>query len=526
MPTGYLSIVLHGHLPYVRHPEHSVFLEERWLFEAVHETYLPLLEVMTRLREEKVPFRLTLGVSPTLAAMLMDDLLQKRCLDHLDRLIQMAEAECRRHRDDDRLRPVAEMYRSHFERSRRLYVERFRKDLIGAFRELDQSGCLELITCAATHGFLPLMAVCPESIRAQIEVGCRAFEKAFGRRPRGIWLPECGYHPAVEAPLRKSGIQFTFVDTHGILYARPRPKYSVYAPVLNPQGTAIFGRDTESAKQVWSAVEGYPGDAWYREFYRDIGFDLPESELSLLQNPPGVRTATGIKYYRITGKTDEKAPYEPHRAAEQARSHAGNFLFNRERQVEYLAGAMDRPPLLVAPYDAELFGHWWYEGPQWLEHVLRQLAGSPEKVQMTALSEYLARHPKLQRVMPCLSSWGWKGYNEMWLQGSNAWIYRHLHRASWRMTEMVRRYPQAGGWTLKALNQALRELLLAQASDWAFIMGTGTVVAYAHDRTRQHLARFNRLYHQLTLGAADQSYVADCESKDNCFPEIDYRLHA
>ena len=523
---GFLCFVLHGHLPYVRHPEHPRFLEEQWLFEAITETYLPLLDRLTNLVEAGLPFRLAINVSPTLTAMLTDELLQTRYLAHLERLLALAEREVACTASDGALHGLAQFYRQQFEHSRWLYLERFRRDLAGAFRRLDQSGCVELITCAATHGYLPLMAVCPESIRAQVEVGCRAFAEAFGHRPAGIWLPECGYHPAVEPALAASGIRYTFVETHGLLYARPRPTFGVYAPVVNPAGAAIFGRDPETASQVWSAVEGYPGDAWYREFYRDVGFDLPLDQLGLAAHPDGIRTTTGIKYYRVTGRTEQKQLYEPARASERTEAHAANFVFNRERQVEHLAGAMGQPPIVVAPYDAELFGHWWFEGPEWLERVLRKLAEHPEVVGLTTPSEHLDRLPRLQPVHPCLSSWGWKGYNEMWLQGANAWAYRHLHRASWRMTELARAHPAAEGLTRRALNQALRELLLAQASDWAFIMGTGTVVGYAQTRTRQHLGRFSRLYHQMHQGTLDDAFVADCESRDRCFPWLDYRLHA
>lgn len=520
--VGDLCIVLHGHLPYVRHPEHPDFLEERWLFEAVTETYLPLLDRLTTLLEEQVPFRLTISISPTLGGMLLDPLLRQRYLAHLDRLQALAERECRR-TAGDRFQSLAGWYRDQFARCRWLFVDRFQGDLIGAFRRLAQSGRVELMTCAATHGFLPLMAVTPASIAAQIEIGCQAFERAFGWRPAGLWLPECGYHPAVEPALAASGVRYTFVESHGVLYGRPRPAYGVYAPVKNRAGTAVFGRDPETTRQVWSAAAGYPGDPWYREFHRDLGYELPLEQLAPAAHPDGIRTATGIKYYRVTG-SERKEPYDPARAAQQAEVHAGNFVFNREHQVAHLAGVLGRPPLVVSPYDAELFGHWWYEGPQWLEQVLRRLAAHPA-VGLTTPSDYLSRHPRLQTVTPCLSSWGWKGYNEMWLQEANAWMYRHLHHASRRMSALARAHPAAEGLRRRALTQALRELLLAQSSDWAFIMASGTAVEYARRRTRQHLTRFARLDQEITRGHIDARRLADDEAQDNCFPWLDYRAH-
>lgn len=516
-------MVLHGHLPYVRHPEHPDFLEERWLFEAITETYLPLLDRLTNLFEEGVPFRVTISISPTLGAMLADPLLQQRYLTHLDRLQPLAEREGCRTAGDPRFHGLAQWYQDQFARCRWLFVERFRCDLLGAFRRLAQSGCVELMTCAATHGFLPLMATTPASIAAQIEVGCQAFERAFGWRPGGIWLPECGYHPAVEPALNASGLRYTFVENHGVLFGRPRPAYGVYAPVKNPSGTAIFGRDPETTRQVWSSASGYPGDPAYREFHRDLGFELPMDQLMPAAHPDGIRTATGIKYYRVTG-SEHKEPYDPGRAAQQAEAHAGNFVFNRAHQVAHLHGVLGRPPIVVSPYDAELFGHWWYEGPQWLEQVLRKLASHPT-VGLTTPSGYLDRHACLQTITPCLSSWGWKGYNEMWLQEANAWIYPHLHHASQRMSALTRAHPAADGMLRRALTQALRELLLAQASDWAFIMASGTAVDYACRRTRQHLARFAELDGDISRGTIDARRVAGYEAQDNCFPWLDYRVH-
>jgi len=185
-----------------------------------------------------------------------------------------------------------------------------------------------------------------------------------------------------------------------------------------------------------------------------------------------------------------------------------------------------RRPIIVAPYDAELFGHWWYEGPEWLNFLCRKIAYDQKTVQMITPAEYLDRFPRNQVVTPSFSSWGWKGYCEFWLEGSNDWVYRHLHKASERMSELVGLYPDAQGVTLRALNQALRELLLAQSSDWAFIMKTGTVVPYAIKRTKEHVLAFTKLYNQIRASAIDEPWVGELEGRNNIFPDVDYRYHA
>ena len=523
---GFLALVLHTHLPFVRHPEHPDFLEERWLFEAVTETYLPLLERLQRLANDRVPFRLTMSFTPPLLAMLSDGLLQARYERHLERLIELSAKEIERTRWTPAFHRLALFYHHRFTTARHLYVDVYRRNLIQAFRELADRGVLEPIASCATHGYLPLMDLQRAAVRAQMRVGVQAFEHAFGRRPVGFWLPECGYHPGHDALLKELGIRYFLVDAHGILFGSPRPKYGVYAPALCPSGVAAFGRDLESSKSVWSAEEGYPGDVEYREFYRDIGFDLEYDYVRPYLNGDGARLHTGIKYYRITGRTNDKQPYDPDRALEKAAEHAGNFLFNREQQVAHLSSVLDRTPIVVSPYDAELFGHWWFEGPDWLELVIRKAHAHHKSLELIAPSDYFHHYPTNQVLEPSLSSWGFGGYHEVWLNGANDWVYRHLHKMAERMTEAAVEHAHPDGLRTRLLNQMARELLLAQSSDWAFILKNQTHTGYAYRRLHDHLGRFSRLSDALRQGRIDEAWLADVETKDNLFPFLDYRVYA
>jgi 1,4-alpha-glucan branching enzyme len=526
MPLGYLSLVLHAHLPFVRHPEYDDFLEEDWFYEAITETYIPLLDMFDGLERDNVDWRLTMSVTPTLAAMFADPLLQYRYVRHIDNLISLTVKELERTKWQPEFFDLAQMYHKHFTRCREVFVNQYQNNLLNGFRRFYQTGKLELITCAATHGFMPLMSN-TNARRAQIEIGAREFERHFGKRPQGIWLAECGFAEGVDELLAESGIRYFFVDTHGVLFAKPRPRFGVYSPILCPKsGVAAFARDTESSKQVWSAVEGYPGDYAYREFYRDVGFDLDFDYLKPHLHEMGIRSNLGIKYYKITGTTERKEAYNWREARERAAEHAGNFLFNREKQVEWLAGAMDgRPPLIVAPYDAELFGHWWWEGPQWLDFLLRKMCFDQDTIKAITVPEYLSKLPVNQVCQPSFSSWGHKGYCEVWLEGSNQWIYPHLHEIADRMVELARANADPSPLRRRALNQAVRELLLAQASDWAFIMKTGTMVEYAVQRTQTHVLNFNHLYEQLKNESVDEPWLAEIESRNNLFPNVDYRLY-
>jgi 1,4-alpha-glucan branching enzyme len=525
MNKGYLCLVLHGHLPFVRHPEHENFLEENWLFEAITETYIPLISVFEGLLADRVDFRLTFSLSPTLLSMFADSLLQQRYLRHINKLIELSHKEVERtRRAADSFHQLSSMYLDYFLNARNLF-ERYQGNLALAFKQFQQAGNLEIITCGATHGFFPLMDVVKPSVKAQVRVAVDYYQRTFGCKPKGFWLPECGFNPGDDQILRGEGLSYFFVDAHGILHGTPRPKYGVFAPVYCKSGVACFGRDLESSKQVWSSIDGYPGDYCYREFYRDVGFDLDYEYIKPYIHPDGQRINTGIKYYRITGPGSDKQPYLPQAARDKAAEHAGNFMFNRQRQVEYLYELMGKKPIIVSPYDTELFGHWWFEGPHWLDFLIRKICFDQDILRMVTPSEYLTENPRNQVITPSMSSWGWKGYNEVWLQGSNDWIYRHLHMASGRMTELVKRFPDANGVLRRALNQLLRELLLAQSSDWAFIIANGTHVDYAVNRTKEHILRFNRLYEGIKSDSIDQAWLSDIEYKDNIFPEIDYHVH-
>jgi 1,4-alpha-glucan branching enzyme len=523
MATGYLCLVLHAHLPYIRHPEHEKFLEERWLYEAITETYIPLIQAFDRLIDDDIGFRLTMTLSPPLLSMLTDPLLQERYERHLVGLIELGDKEEGRTYGSP-FHEAALMYKRRLREAMSTYRDRYHRNIVSAFKKFQDRGRLEIITCAATHGYLPLMLLQPAAVRAQIRAAVDLHTRHLGVPPRGIWLPECGYAAGIDEILKESGIQFFFTDSHGVLYASHRPRFGIFAPIYCPSGVAAFGRDIESSKQVWSTQEGYPGDYHYREFYRDIGYDLDYDYIKPYIHPDGIRIHTGFKYFKITGKTDlsQKEPYHPRAADEKAAEHAGNFMFNRQHQIRYLAGMMDRPPMIVAPYDAELFGHWWFEGPAWLEYLIRKIAFDQDEIELLTPSQYLERFPCNQVAMPCSSSWGNKGYHEVWLSAANAWIYRHLHMAAQMMVDMTNRHPAAGGLLKRALNQAARELMLAQSSDWAFIMSTGTMVEYAIKRTKIHLSNFLRLREEIEGNRIDEGWLGDLEYRDNIFPDMDY----
>ena len=524
MNKGYLCFFLHAHLPFVRHPEYESFLEENWLYEAISETYLPLLRVFRRLRGENIPFKLTISISPSLAAMLSDNLLQNRYIDHLNKMVELADKEINRTKEDPEFYQIALMYKDLFQMNLDDFTGIYKKNILNGFKFFEKEGYIEVITTAATHSFLPLYQEYSATIEAQVNTAVVSHRNIFGKNPSGLWLPECGYFPGLENYLKQNNIEYFFTAAHGILFADKISKYGVYAPLMCPNNVAAFGRDIPSSEALWSEDKGYPCDFTYRDFYRDIGHDLPLEYISPYIHDDNVRINTGFKYYSVTDKSDNKKPYNIENAYRKAEEHAENFIYTRRKQIKKLSGLMDRPPLIVSPYDAELFGHWWFEGPAWIEFLIRKINSDADDLVMVSPSDYLKKYPDNEIGTPSFSSWGNQGYAEVWLDGSNDWIYRHTHKAIERMQELVSRFPDVKGLKQRVLNQAAREVLLSQASDWPFIIKTGTTVPYAEKRIKEHLYNFNKIYEALCRNTVQTEWLTVMEKKNNIFPDIDYKI--
>jgi len=527
MNKGFLTIVLHAHLPYVRHPEYESFFEENWLFEAMTECYIPLIDALDRLTQDNINFCITLSLSPTLISMLEDELLQSRYQQHLNKQIELAEKEIIRTRQQPKLQKLARLYRRFFINTKSTY-KHYQLNLLSAFKKHHKLGHLDLMTTAATHGFLPLLNINPITVKNQIEIGIETFKSALGFSPSGFWLPECGFYPGLESILESAGVKFFFTDSHGFIDASNSPKNRTYAPLDCGNGVMAFSRDPESSQKIWDSETGYPSNEAYREYYRDIGFELDQDYISPYIFDGTTRMNTGIKYHRITGNNLEKKLYDPRLAQHTITQDAQDFIVKCQHQIDKLSSTMDIPPIIVTPYDAELFGHWWFEGPCWLETVLRLASKKENNFKTISCTDYLKQQSDYQIAMPAASSWGEDGYSSYWINEDNDWIYPYIHKAAEEMEQLATDLKEVAvsDTQHRALNQAARSLLLAQASDWPFIMKSGTTTEYAKKRITDHLARFNYLHEGIRKNRIDERYLLALETMDNIFPDIDYRCYA
>ncbi len=606
---GAFTFVLHSHLPYARLAGRWPHGEE-WIHEAASETYIPLLNALYDLREEGVDYKITIGLTPVLSEQLADADVIAHLDEYLEDKIARAKQDVLRFRGEDEVRGVpreeaeegdlppvdragvstalersqagerepagrpeperpwwvgnkqletlARFYQDYYETIKDTFDHRFNRDLLGAFKQLQDEGYVEIITCAATHGYLPLLGT-DSAIRGQLKAGISSYRRFFKRDPRAIWLPECAYRPAyydeagnvrpgIEYFLAEQGLRLFFSETHLItggapvgvaageaigpygeikrrylipmasapIPAEPLTTFRVYyvsdttaGPDADEHsGVAVIGRNDETGQRVWSASWGYPGDFDYREFHRKDG-------------------VSGLQYWRVTGeKVDlgDKDLYHPDWAAHKVRMHAQDFVALVERilQAQYDHG--QGYGIIASNYDTELFGHWWFEGVDWLKAVLRGLAAS-ETVDLVTASQYVREHPPQKVAHIPEGSWGAGGTHFTWDNNDTHWMWAPIHDAEKQMQRLADRHRD--DWddeTLRGvLNQAARELLLLESSDWPFLVTTGQARQYAVQRFSQHLERFLQLAESVERGAPDGDLAAQLWEKDRLFPTIDFR---
>jgi len=541
-------LMLHSHLPWVlnhgRWPHGS-----DWLSEGALDTYLPLLETLQELERERVPAPVTIGFTPVLANQLASPVFVEELEAFLaQRLEACDQAAADLISTDPRLVPLVGFWRDRFTRLRDLF-RAIGGDLVAAFRDLEARGRIEILGSAATHGFLPLLGR-DESIRLQLAVGVAEHRRLFGRAPAGAWLPECAYRPrgpwapwpgaprsgvrrGVEEHLGDAGFRFFFVDAHMAAAGRPlgvygdplvgpreapadielaalhalRTPYRAYrvSPARGTASVAAFVRDPRASMQVWSRHQGYPGAAEYLEFHK-------------------IRWPGGLKLWRVTGggvDLGDKQPYDPTDARGQARGHARHFAALLGRIAD---GASPGPDgVIAAPFDTELFGHWWFEGPDFLGDVYRTL---PEQssVRPATGSRHLADHPARGAIRLPEGTWGANGDYSMWLGPATAWTWERLWPLEQRFWDVAAEALEQPG-ARPVLAQAARSLLLTQSSDWQFIISTGAVADYAVRRFTQHCIETEKLVAAVTPGSGSsleegQALAAELARRDHLFPDI------
>ncbi len=541
-PDGAFALVLHSHLPYVLGHDR---LEEEWLFEAVVESYLPLLSVLKRLSLQGIAPKVTIGLTPVLLEQLAYPHFTSHFLAYLEQKSEAARRDRRlfTDRNERYLARLASLWEEFYQRAASGFVHDLSSNIVKAFHQLQKAGQVEILASAATHAYLPLLGF-DESVRAQVEIGVASYRRHFKANPQGFWLPECAYRPAthwtppienvdglesgdrqaIDHILADAGIRYFITDARQLTsspphYARHSPCRIHWVDGMGPalpQPVAVFARDFESTAHVWQHDAGYPGDSVYLEFHKKQGDG-------------------GLRYWRITDRRVDlayKQPYIPEWAVAQVRAHAAHFVevvrerLRRHRQMTGEQG------VVVAAFDTELFGHWWFEGPQWLYEVLRQLSSGADVTPITC-GEYLGDSPPQRTVRLTESSWGHGGDHRVWWQASTREVWLGLYQAEQEMRRLGARLQgkQMDPFLLRIVRQCGRELLLLESSDWPFMIGVDSTPDHARQRATLHVNNFHHCRSMAehyaageTLGEEDWALLAEMEQQDALFPRLDPTL--
>jgi 1,4-alpha-glucan branching enzyme len=516
-----LSFVLNGHAPFIRHPEQLNPYQELWFFESLSETYIPLLEVFDRLDRDLVPFRMAVSISPVLCHMMGDELLVQRYIEYTDKQIIFGEAELDRTMHDPELNSLVKSSYDSIVKKKAFFTERFENNLIKGFDYYQKKGRLEILATAATHAFLPFYTAYPEAIQAQFEAALSVYRANFGRPPQGFWLPELGWKEELDSWLRAYNFTYTIVEPHAMVYARPWARKGNFYPAKTPQGISILGRDFYAAEEMTGIVK----DPLFRYIRRDQGYELPPEMLGPFLGSQGFRTSTGYKYWAIGENDPGTQLYNPTEACERVKILAEAFLEARLSKLKSASELLDEPVLDLCAFEADSFGRFWHEGPEFIEALFRKGAKT-EEAQFQTPTEYICKldSSSFQTLIPEFSSWGTNGYAETWLDASNDWIYRHAVKALERMVELVERFPSSTGLKERALNQAAREVLLVFASDWSKMLYKQENADYARVRVESSLRNFTTIYEALGSNYISTEWLTQLEKRNNIFPNINYRI--
>jgi 1,4-alpha-glucan branching enzyme len=543
-------LTLHSHLPWVLHHGRWPHGSD-WLCEAAVDTYLPLLAALEVLEHQQIAAPLTLGVTPVLANQLAHPDFGRELEAFLaQRLVACDEAvDDFSSSGEETLVPLARYWGVRLRRLQRL-LRRCGSDLVRPLRRHAEAGRIELISSAATHGFLPLLAR-DESIRFQLRLGRQEHRRLFGTDPAGCWVPECAYRSdgawapdpsapgrawraGVESHLRAAGFDYFFTDSHMAkagrtlgLYGEPdvvdgirepaeAPLEAVYPrnpyrgyDLAVPDGApvAVLVRDPQSSLRVWSRYHGFPGDGGYLEFHK-------------------IRWPGGLKFWRVTGMDVDlggKLPYDVNVARARAHRHAGEYttlLLSLAAAATSLGGEV-----IAVPFDTELFGHWWFEGVDFLGDTYRALARQSTVRPVTA-GEFLGRRTERRATITLTEgSWGANGDFSMWLNPETLWTWQRLWSLEERFWTLARTQLSAAPPLRPSVwAQAARELLLAQSSDWQFIISTGAAADYAERRFQEHCDGLSALLEGLEAGSGADGAALDAlagrlRQVNDLFPE-------
>lgn len=561
MFSGSYVLILHTHLPWVIHHGTSPHGVD-WLNEAVAECYIPLLNVFNELLTEGILPKVSIDISPVLCEQLEHPDFTKIFEDYCLKKIELAKKD-EKDFTSWGYHPhhiyLTKFWQQWYSERLEDFKYKYSSSIVKALKSLQDLGAIEIFTCAATHGYLPLLGD-DRSVECQIRLAVDNYKKHFGREPKGIWLPECAYRPSyvwktfipvnpyhqeklrpgLEQILAKYGLKYFVTDQN--LFERSVPigrfldlekekieifdgPYSVHFD-YNPlrlvhvasserveYGTSIiFTRHQMMSMQVWSGDIGYPAEPDYLDFHKR-------------------HLDSMLRYWRVTDKKADmlyKTLYYPEWTIKKIDLQANHFIHHLENTLNWYYNKTGYQGTLCTPFDTELFGHWWFEGPEFVRAVIKGLNFSPWVKMATCSEEIFRVNPDIIVKLP-EGSWGVNNNHDVWSNPDTYWTWEAIYNDEKRFGDIIQhiQLDNVNDLLIRILKQSLRELLLLQASDWQFLIYTQSARDYAEQRFFFHHSDFNRLldFAQKIISGEELSteeinFIEECEKRNSLFPEL------
>lgn len=525
MADSSIIFVLDASMPFIRNSENPGCYEESILFDALSFTYLPLLRSCTALESEGISFKFAIAFSPILCEMLSDPLLQSRYIEYLDASIDYGLLELERCKTSVAQQDLAKLSIETLQLNRRDFVEIYENNILKKFDYFATHGYIEILATSASPCFLPMYADIPEALSAQIEIGLLTYRAHFTAIPTGFWLPAMAYAPGLEKILKAYGFQYTFLETHGVLFADPSPKAGIFQTAVCNNGLALFTRDRKACLELTDPKTGFIAHAEFLNTERDIGFELEGQVLAPLFDISKGRRHTGFRYHsKKDSPVFKESLYEPIKAHQAVYKFASSFLNQRLVSLSQAASLLeDSAVISTCAFPATFLGGTWAEGISWLEQVFRQ-ASSRRDISFSLPAASVLVDEQSVKITPCFSSWFSSGYAEEVLNNSNDWMYRYVRKAIERMIDLAGRFPEDSGLKERTLNMAAREILLAQTLDWFIGMSHSEEAEYSRQKFEENIRAFTVVYESLGSNFISTEWLTNIEKVHNLFKTMNYRV--
>ncbi|MBR4180332.1 MAG: DUF1957 domain-containing protein [Treponema sp.] len=522
-----LAIIIKTYQDFIRTADENTVLHNRArlnaFFDAISDSYIPLLNMLGRLEQAGTEYKLGLVVPPVLCAMLDNPKIQELYLEYLDKRVALGKKESNRNKNSPHAQALVKSISEKYAALKKDFSDKYKCNLVKAFAEFQNKGLIEILGTCATDIFMPHYAGLEEAISAQIEMGLQSYKKYFGEVPDGFFIPELGYTPGIEKLIRAYGYTYTILHARSMLLTDTLPVNGIFSPVRIETSLVSFTADPALSEQL-TGENGYCQNSVYRNENRDIGFELDLKKLTPVLEENTARYSTGYKYWKKDFSEEADISYNPQEAADQAQKDALDFVQKCSQKLEQAASYAKDVEFVtsVCCIDDNEVRKVWSEYLTWIENVLTN-AGK-EGLTLSLCKDMVSNQFNLEKIEPYYSSGAGQGYGENLLSSKNCWMMRYVRKATERMIDLAERFPSDTGLKTRLLNIGSVELLLAQASSLAKMIEEDDYADFAEERFKLSINAFTAVFDSLGSNTVSTEWLTCLESQDNIFPWINYKI--